>query len=293
MKRILVATDFSTRSDRALRRATLLARSTKSNLVLVHAIDSDQPRQLLEAERQVADVLLVDLATTILETDNISCDVRLALGDPFQAIVQAAEDAEADLIVMGPHRRQLLRDVFVGTTVERTIRLSRRPVVMANAVPARSYGRTIIATDFSDCSARAVQAAQNLGFIQMAEAIALHVFEAPAQYLMSRTMMAGTQQQDYIAKEEQRAQIELKEFLDKVAFKPDRQVVRLLESTAAQAILEYARRQRADLVVIGTHGRTGLEKILLGSVAEALLRDAEVDILAVPPRAETAAGPAE
>jgi nucleotide-binding universal stress UspA family protein len=169
MKQILAATDFSTRADRALRRATLLAQEAGAQLVLVHVVDEDLPPRLLEAETLEATALLQELAATVTLVDAVPCAARLAVGEPFQAISALAEELDTDLIIMGQHRRQALRDVFVGTTVERTIRESLRPLIMANAPPTGPYERVLAATDFSEGSANAPHVAQNLGFFERAK----------------------------------------------------------------------------------------------------------------------------
>ena len=288
MRRILVATDFSTRSDRALRRATLLARQYSAEIAVVHVIDDDQPSRLLKAEKREARNLLDDLAATVSEIDRLQCDTRLTLGEPFQAIAEMAEAVSADVIVMGPHRRQALRDVFIGTTIERTIRQSRRPIIMANAVPAGRYDRILVATDLSDCSVTAIAEARKLGIFGQTETIVVHAFDAPAQSMMSRSSMTMDQMKHYIAEEEERAAGEVAEFLGKVELRPAHTIVRLIELSAPETVRDCAREQKADLVAIGTHGRTGVAKFFLGSVAEEILRRSEVDVLVVPAAGDSA-----
>ena len=103
MKRILVPTDFSTRSDRAIRRAALLARQTSAEIILLHVVDDDQPPRLLQSAEREANSLLQELAATMRESDRLSCNARVSLGEPFQTIIDAAEEVDADLLVMGPH----------------------------------------------------------------------------------------------------------------------------------------------------------------------------------------------
>jgi nucleotide-binding universal stress UspA family protein len=282
MSRILLATDFSTRSDRALRRAMLLARQISAEIVLIHVVDDDQPRRLIEVEERAAGELLDDLAATLREADRVHCEARVICGEPFQAIAVEAERADADVIVMGPHRRQALRDVFVGTTIERTIRTSRRPVIMANAVPAGIYDRVLVATDFSDCSANAAREARKLGLLDRTDPLVLHAFDAPARTMMMRSPMTMEQSKEYIAEQEDHATAELLKFLQKVDLRPSRRFVRLIEFPIPEMIRNCVREHKVDLVVIGTHGRTGPARFLLGSVAEAVLRDADVDVLIVP-----------
>lgn len=282
MKRILVATDFSTRSDRALRRATLLARQTSAEIVLVHVVDDDQAPRLLKAEEREATQLLEDLAATLREIDRVPCEAHVMLGEPFQVIANIAENIDSDVVVMGPHRRQALRGVFIGTTIERTIRQIRRPVIMANAVPSGLYNRILVTTDLSDCSATAVKEAGKLGFLNHTEVLLLHGFDAPAQGMVIRSSMTSDQLKDYIAEEEERATGELTEFMRKVELTPSRRLVQLIDGSAPATIQDCIRKHKADLVVIGTHGRTGPAKFFLGSVAEEVLRSSEIDVLVVP-----------
>lgn len=196
MKRILVATDFSTRSDRAIRRATLLARTHGSSMTVVHVIDDDQPKRILKAERDAASVLLSEQARSLREIDGVDCDYSVVLGNAFEGIAKAAEETNCDLLVIGPHRRQALKDVFVGTTAERTIRASSRPILMANGVPAASYRHVLVAVDFSDCSADAVQAVRALCLDRNIAVSVAHVFDTPASGMMVRASSTEDQIKD-------------------------------------------------------------------------------------------------
>ncbi|ABD89391.1 universal stress protein [Rhodopseudomonas palustris] len=288
MKRLLVATDFSTRSDRALRRAVLLAHQYSAEMTIVHVIDDDQPPQLLRAEEREISSLLHDLAATVREIDRVPCDGRVAFGEPFQAIAKTAENVDADVIVMGPHRRQALRDIFIGTTADRTIRCSLRPVIMANAVPAGHYGSILLATDLSECSANAATKAQALGIFDRGGVIVVHAFDAPAQTMIVRSSMTANEERAYLAEEENRAAHGVAEFLTRVGLRPSRSIVQLSEGSAPHAIKDCIRQQRADLVVIGTRGRSAAAKFFLGSVAGELLGDSDIDVLVVPPPNEWA-----
>lgn len=282
VRRILLATDFSTRSDRALRRAILLARTISATLDLVHVVDADQPEKLVQSQQRDARALLRAVTATVRKTDGVPCKAHVVLGEPFQAIADAAEEFEADLTVMGPYRRQILRDAFLGTTVERTIRRSRRPVIMANALPASAYKRILVATDFSDCSAHAAMQVRDLGIPEQATTVFLHAFDAPGQSMMLRAGKTMDQLKDHFAEAKQVADNELSEFLDRIRFSPDDRLLQLTEMSAAETIRQNARSLRSDLIVIGTHGRNVVGNLLLGSVAEEVLRNAAVDVMVVP-----------
>lgn len=286
IKTLLVATDFSTRSDRALRRAILLARRHGAEMILVHVIDDDRQERLVTAERLQAQALLDETAATIRDVDGIRCEARLAFGVPDDALLRVAGEVEADLIVMGPHRRQSLKDVFVGTTVERVIRKSTLPVLMTVAAPGGDHARALIAVDMSESAAAAIAAIRRLELTKGVQTGVAHIFDAPAQGLMLRASTTSRELKDYIAGQRVKASAELDDFLARAELRPDFRLIELAETTPADAILDCARRRKADLLVIGTQGRTGLSRLVLGSVAEGILRRAEIDVLAVPVAAD-------
>lgn len=284
MKTILAATDFSTRSDRAIRRATLLAKQHDASMVLVHVVDDDQPPRIVKAEQKETSAVLEDMAKTIREIDKVTCSARNVLGDPFEGIVKAGDEVNADLIVMGEHRRQALKGVFVGTTAERTIRSSSRPVLIAAAVPAAFYRHVLIATDLSEASRGALHAVTSLGLNNHAAVSVIHVFDAMGSGLMARTSLDEDQIEDYVGTERNRAAQELADFMQDIPIKPIYSLLKPNRTSPSSAICSAAQETAADLIVVGTHGRAGIRKLLLGSVAENVLRDSETDVLAVPQR---------
>jgi len=283
MKRILVATDFSTRSDRATRRATLLAKRVQADLILAHVLDDDQPARKLKAERREAEDLLSQLSLSINRDDGLSCSYRLAEGEAFFGILQTARDAQADLIVIGPHRRQLLQDIFVGTSAERIIRNSDIPVLMANGAPAGQYRRVMIATDLTPASADVVRQFQRLLTPHLHASEIMYAFPAPAQNQMRRAMLDEAAVGDYVAEEEDAAREGLAKFMREADVLDAKPVLQVNETKAAHTILAAATTSNIDLLAIGVRSRTGLKKLLLGSTAESILASAQIDILAIPP----------
>lgn len=284
MKKIMVATDFSERSDRALRRATLLARQFEATILLVHVVDDDQPRRIVDAERDEATTLLRQMASTLRDVDGVTCETRVILGSPFAGIAQAVADAAPDLLVIGPHRRQVLRDVFIGTTAERTIRSVGCPVLMVNATPAGHYAHVLQTTDLSDGSRDALLRFQSLKLGDHARTSLLYVFDAPALRLAFSHSMPQDDQKHYIEDEQRDAALELARFLSSTDLARLRQIVRYEASQAPHEILKAATEEQADLIVMSTHGRSGLAKMLIGSVTEQVLRTAQIDVLAIPPQ---------
>ncbi|MFC7500032.1 universal stress protein [Enterovirga sp. GCM10030262] len=281
MDRLLLATDFSTRSDRALRRAALIADKSGAAITLLHVIDDDQPKYLIERHHQAAAMLLEDAVKTIRQFDRVEADMNIMTGDVASSIVQVAEEIDAAMIVVGPYRRKL-KNIFIGTTAERTIERSDRPVLMANGMPSGVYERTFLALDLDDASRSAVRAARALGVIEGTVVTAMHAFDAPAAGMMKRAMEVPDAIDHYVAGEEAQARPKVEEFLAELDIRPELLLLRPIEAVPAQSILACAEAENAELVVVGTNRRRGAERLLLRSVATEILRQADCDVLVVP-----------
>lgn len=280
---ILAATDFSTRSNRALRQAGLLAQPANAQLQIVHVVDDDQPSDLVHIEKREAERVLNEQVNSMPELRGVQARPMVVTGDPFDGILRAAAEVKADLIVMGSHRKQLLLDIFVGTTVERVIRKGPFPVLTVNFEAQRRYLNVIAPTDMSDASADSIRVALSNGLISDSGATLLHAFLPLGK---GKMFVAGIDQRsidEYVASERQNATDELVRFLVTNNFGRERWSLRVEEGGPMEVISQAVEQMRPDLLVIGTHGRSGLLKALLGSVTEEALRSLNVDILAVPP----------
>ena len=215
--------------------------------------------------------------------DGLSCTYRPAEGEAFLGILQTARETQADLIVIGPHRRQLLQDIFIGTTAERIIRNSDIPVLMANGAPAGQYRKVMLATDLTPASADVARQVQRLLTPHLHASEIMYAFPAPAQSQMRRAMLDEAAVGDYVADEEDAAREGLAKFMREAEVLNAKPVLRVNETKAAYTILAAATASNIDLLAIGARSRTGLEKLLLGSTAESILASAQIDILTIPP----------
>ena len=203
--RILAATDFSTRSNRALRQAGLLAKAGGTQLDIVHVVDDDQPAQMIETERREADRVLAEQMKVMPELSDVLCEAMVVVGDPFDGILRTAAAAKADLIVMGQHRRQLLRDIFVGTTIERVIRARSFPVLMVNNEAQQHYERILIPVDMSEPSANAILVARQARLVSESRPTLLHAFQPLARGKMLAASSSQAAIDEYVASERQQA----------------------------------------------------------------------------------------
>lgn len=261
----------------------LLARQFDASIALIHVVNDDQPRRIVDSERDEAEQLLRRLAATLRDVDGVECEPRVIRASPLVGIVKAVEELAPDLLIIGPHRRQVLRDVFVGTTAERTIRSVKCPTLMVNAPPAGQYRHILQTTDLSNVSREALQRFLALGLSYGVRNTLLYVFDAPALRLTFSHSMPKDEQESYLANEKKDASRDLSGFLAKAKLGSVVAKVRYGASVAHHGILKAADEEKADLIVLSTHGRTGLGKMLLGSVTEQVLQTSPVDVLAVPP----------
>lgn len=278
MEHVLVATDLSVRAEPAIRRAALLALTTSAHLHVVHVVDDTLPAEFVSELKEHAQAWIAPHLPTDVQRDPPEVAVRQ--GDPHAEILAAADEVEADLIVLGAHRHRPLLDEFVGTTAERLLRTSSRPVLVVHDPEVVPYRRVLAAVDLSDLSAEATRASVALGLAPGRIEI-VHAFTAVGK---GKLRQAGIDPSTLIESERADAGQRLVAFLGTQEL-GDTTIsdAFLREGRAAVAILGAAKERRAQLLVLGTRGLGGIRRAVLGSVAAHVIRSATCDVLAVPP----------
>src|SRR4051795_3007390 len=114
------------------------------------------------------------------ELQNVQCYPSVVKGHPFDGILRTAAAVDADLVVMGAHRKQFLRDIFTGTTIERVIRGGKYPVLMVNNEAQRQYERVLVPVDMSVTSADAIRFGLSAGLLDDGATL-LHAFSPVAK----------------------------------------------------------------------------------------------------------------
>lgn len=282
MKTIVCATDLSLRAALAVDRAVVLAQRHLARLLLLHVVDDDQPRAIVDAEMARARDTLEARITELKDHDGPGVETDVRSGAVFQTIVSTARAEDADLVIMGAHRKRILKDVFVGTTLERVMRTGTHPVLMVNAESTAPYESALLAVDASETSLRAVGAAKSLGLLDALQVSAISAFEP-----VYKGMLAGAGARDSTIAEYSEAWAnetrgEISKMLRQVGLR-DAHI--LTEDGPPFIVINRAvARLTPHLLVIGTHGRTGIKRALLGSVAEQVINQVECDVLVVPSR---------
>jgi universal stress protein E len=258
MKSILVATDLSAGSERALRRAVVLAAQTSSRVTCLHVIDEKLTGAAAEAHRAEAEATI---KTQIGGADDL-VTVRIMSGNRFDAILAAAQEESSDLVVIGRHRSVTELDLFRGSTAERVLKTGNRPVLMVKQAVTGPYQRLMIATDFSASARSAVEFALATFTVPKVELTLVHAYPP-------RAGAASAADQHFT------------EFLAGLedALPSIRKLT--LEGGPVPTLMKSIERLTPDLVIVGTHGRTGTEPLQIGTVAEQILSQSAVDVLAV------------
>lgn len=279
-KAILFATDLSARCDRALDRAVSLSQLWKAKLVILHVLeylqvtDTDPnvpswrrpPDPAHVAEKQ----LLADIGPAV-ET----ADVMIEEGDPADAIVRTAETRGCDLIVTGIARDELLGRFILGNTVDRLLRRSHVPVLVVRNRARHPYRHVAVATDFSESSRHALEAA--VQYFPDQTLTVFHAYQAPVSTLATDTEADLRYYRQFA---EQEYETFLKTVESREAIK--RRARPFFEyGTPAQLLREGVRDMNIDLVVLGTQGRGAVAEVVIGSVAKQILAAVRCDALLV------------
>ena len=163
------------------------------------------------------------------------------------------------------------------------IRTGPYPVLMANREAETPYRTALAAVDMSEPSAHAIRTGMKSGMLNGAQLTLVHAFLPLAKGKMSSAGLSRDSIDEYVASEHRRAADEMIGFLDTNAMAEHQRSMIIEEGAPFGVISSAVQRLQPNVLVIGTHGRSGIAKALLGSLTEEVLRSLDVDIFAVPP----------
>lgn len=287
--RVLVATDFSETAAIAVGWATDVARHHGAVLHMVHALTLPAPvGEYVPATADFGQELLsvarakLNGAAEGAREAGLEVELEVPIGLPSQSILRIAETIDADLIVLGTRGLTGFVHLLLGSTAERVVQRARCPVLTVHPGDAeRRPLRTIIApTDFSAGAERAPRVAHQLlaGLEDHSRLVLVHAYHMPIEYTAYGPIPTSVR---YLSD----AGADAQERLDLLAESFAREgltvdtVVR--EGYAPDVIVEEARTRNADLIAMGTHGRTGLAHLLLGSTAERVVQHAPCPVMTI------------
>jgi nucleotide-binding universal stress UspA family protein len=290
---LLLARDFSSVSDRALRHALDLAARTGAALHLLHvevlheAEGANQKRSPADGLDAIRDELKqapraapADALDAVAVHEATERDISAG-----PAILNYAAEHGIDLIALGTHGRRGPKRVLLGSVAEEVVRRANVPVLTVRGgedtaiLQVGEVDRVLVPIDFSDPSREALRHARAVADLYDARLDLLYVIEEalpPAFYVGGVSSIYDVEPDI-----ENKARAHLQRFVNKTPG-PDVDVdIHVMPGQAASGILSFAEENDIDLVTTSTHGRTGLDRFLLGSVAEKLVRHLRCPVLTV------------
>jgi nucleotide-binding universal stress UspA family protein len=275
MDKLLVATDGSIFSESAIREAINLARTCSSKLIAVSVVQTSRefedlvPKVFEKAVKEVREHL-ESVKSRALKED-VDCEIVVHRGEePFQDIVNEAEKNRVDMIIIGTHGRTGLKRLMMGSVTARVIGHAPCNVLVVPLHAKIDCGKILIATDGSRYSDAAASEA-----IGVAKRCDVSLIVISVAFSDKEIMLAEDYEEMLLAKNNVKKIVELAE---KEGVKTEGLTVK---GKPHEAILETSKQKRADLIIVGSHGRTGLDRLLMGSVAERIIGHSESAVLIV------------
>jgi nucleotide-binding universal stress UspA family protein len=285
---ILLPTDGSDHSVRAAEHGVALARWFDATVHVISVVDVTRAGGVFSAGGVGREFVsrLEDAAreaiATVEETVDGTAPVRTAVleGNPPDEILDYAADRGVDLIAMGTHGRTGLNRYVAGSVTERVVRLSEVPVLTARATGEASIGSyddVLVPTDGSDPATAAIDHGIAIATAADARLHAVNVVDVaevsispditPPTEILERVESDGRAATDEIATRAREAGLEVETAVRK--------------GLVSRDLLGYVDENDVDMIAMGTHGRTGIGRYLLGSTTERMIRHAAVPVLAV------------
>ena len=256
MKSILVASDLSERSRSAVRRAVNLAADADARLTVLHVVDEAIPDALAQQVEVGAKTILSEQVAADIGDRSVSSEVTVVTGDAVEVINEAIERSEAELLVVGLHRRRRFLDQVRETTMEHLIRASRIPVLLVAGEGAEPYAGVLAGVDLSKICAAALHSIP-----VVAPKGKLSLFHA------HEVSFGQEARRDY---ETWKAMFPLPQSAPAPQF---------FEGSASDALHAFLDTKHHDLLAIGGHTRSNAARYVLGGFTSGLIRNPPCDLL--------------
>lgn len=293
IERILVPVDFSSGCINAFNLALSLAKKKGSKIYVLHIVSEPQVIDPLYASDFYSKVRFEDIKseleaeiknTYIKGNEGVNIELHVSKGYPVSGITELSKEVKADLIVMATHARKGLSHAVIGSVSEKVLRTSTCPVLtvkLSHEIKPDKFDikKILVPVDFSEHSKRAFELAIDFANLFNAMIYIINVIQPISFY--------PNYYNDFYSKEGiiKRMEEETKSRLDLLVkekgegSKDITYEVRIGEPY--HEVLEKEKSIKADLIVMGTHGRKGISHLLMGSVAERVVRLAECPVLTV------------
>jgi nucleotide-binding universal stress UspA family protein len=288
LRRIIVGHDLKCGGDYALKSALVLAEQCHASIRLVHVVHSRRhfPGANLAKGRDGIEELVTKAGRQLRQmaashkASHVRIDYDVRFGKPAMELILAGRAWQCDLIIIGGSARRSIQ--FLKSTTERLICMAFVPVLVARQPLSHRPQRFLIPTDFSPTSRKAAEEGVALAKRFGGRVSFLHVFDPTPWYscpygdeMIGPLMIPELNPADL--------KHEWMTFLQGLSLGSLSWETHIDEGLPKTGIVRYADVTHADIIVMGAHGRTALEQILVGSVTEAVVRSASCPVLTIKP----------
>ena len=289
---ILIAIDYSASSINALHEAARMATVRNLRLICVHILDAEVLGDFHKNMSSEAAGIFVaaqeKLDEFIKKNVNATCqiDALVKIGNPYVEIMRMIKDHQPETLVLGSHGSRTIYFEQIGGLASRCIRQAPVEVFLIRDAQNKPFDSIGACIDFSENSIRAAHRAAEIAVQDGAKLQLLHVYRAPS-YLDTGLGWLGPAFKKNDPEEVKRdKEQELQKLRDELAAKHGLENISILVTEAkniANGLYDVLKSIDADLVVLGTRGRTGLKGIFLGTTAESIIQTTPCSVLAVKP----------
>ena len=285
LENVLLSTDGSEFSEGAVREAIKLSKICSSKLFAMSVIETNPEfevlaPQIIEKEERGTRDRLEDVKS-VAAKEGVECEIIARHAEsPFQAIIEEAEKNRINMIVMGRRGRTGLRRLLMGSVTAKVIGHSPCNVLVVPRAAEIRYQKLLVATDGSKYSMAAAN--QAVGIAKRCGAELFVISVVPSETASPFDTVHTEVKHETIAEKEFREGEKNVNDLLVIARQEGVDVSGLvIEGRPYEAIVEHAREKGADLIVMGSHGKTGIERLLMGSVTERVVGHADCAVLVV------------
>ncbi|MEQ8688257.1 MAG: universal stress protein [Imperialibacter sp.] len=269
MKNILVPTDFSKQAKYALDFAAVIAKKASAKIKLVHVlevpsssslhvtgeVESDDPMEKIFTIKLIesSERRLAELAASV---SGVKVETHIHSGSPFKVLTHEINDSNVDLVVMGTSGSSGIDELTVGSNAEKMVRHSTSPVITVKSPIMGEIKNIVFASDFAEDQPALVE---QLKLLQTFFGAKLHVVKINTPH-------------DFHASHDD--VINMDTFIKKYKLENTSRSI-YNDLSEEEGIMHYANDIKADLIAMGTSGRTGLGHFFLGSIAEDIVNHAK------------------
>jgi nucleotide-binding universal stress UspA family protein len=276
---LLVPTDGSDCAAAAVGHALDIASHYDATVHVLSVLDS---RTLENAQHQVEDgsraEAVVDEVTTDVEAADLGVERAVRTGVPHRVILEYADEADIDLLVMGTHGRTGVERYLLGSVTEKVLRRSDVPVLTVRDTENGSvhypYESVLVPTDGSATAGGAADVGLDVATRYGSELHVVSIVDAFSMGVDVRSELMTDALEDA-------ARVAVDDIADRAGNAVGGVETAIGYGNPYKKLRQYIEENDIDLVVMGTHGRTGLERYLLGSVTEKLVRTSPIPVLTV------------